>query len=104
MYLPHPADRLRRMLAVSLLFLVALGADSARAAGIKSERLLAAIIKRTPASVVVAKGEQMKLAEAAAADIPGAEAFWGVGSSMELLYSSHTAVVVAPVKFQNLEK
>ncbi len=41
----------------------------------------------------------MKRAERAAAAIPGAEAFWGVGESMEPLYASHTAVVVAPVRF-----
>jgi hypothetical protein len=73
-------------------------------AGITSERLLAAIIKQTPASVVVAKGEPFKRAETAAQQIPGATAFWGVGNSMEPLFSTHTAIVVAPVKFKELKK
>src|SRR4029077_20782261 len=39
-----------------------------------------------------------------AAAIPGAEAMWGVGSSMEPLYASNTAIIVAPVKFNELKK
>jgi hypothetical protein len=81
-----------------------LSITSAQAGGIKSERVLAAIIKRTPASVLVTEGQQMKQAERAAAAIPGAEALWGVGDSMEPLYSNHTAVVVAPIKFHDLQK
>ena len=73
-------------------------------AGIKSERLLASIIQRTPASTVVAAGQQVKRAEAAAAQIPGAQAYWGVGESMEPLFPNHTAIVVAPVKFAELRK
>lgn len=73
-------------------------------AGIKSERLLAAILQHTPESVLVPAGEQMKRAEAAAAAIPGATAFWGVGGSMEPLFSDKTAVVVAPVAFKDLKK
>jgi len=86
-----------------MVFLTALlGAASAQA-GIKSERLLAAIIQQTPASVLVSDGQQMKRAERAAAAIPGAEAFWGVGDSMEPLYATHTAIVVAPVRFSDLQ-
>jgi len=73
-------------------------------AGIRSERLLAAIIKHTPASTIVGNGQQIKAAEAAAAEIPGAEAMWGVGESMEPLYASHTAIVVAPVEYKHLQK
>jgi hypothetical protein len=73
-------------------------------AGIRSERLLAAIIKHTPASTIVSAGQQIKAAEAAAAEIPGAEAMWGVGESMEPLYATHTAIVVAPVEYKNLQK
>ena len=73
-------------------------------AGIKSERLLSAILANTPAAVIVAHGQQMKEAEKAAAAIPGAETLWGVGSSMEPLYASSTAVIVAPVKFDELKK
>ncbi len=77
---------------------------AAQAAGIKSERLLAAIIKQTPDSVIVTAGEQMKRAEAAAAQIEGGYAFWGVGKSMEPLFTSRTAIVVAPAKFKDLKK
>lgn len=73
-------------------------------ARIKSERLLAAIIKQTPASTLVSPGKQIKAAEAAAAEIPGAEAMWGVGESMEPLYATHTAIVVAPIEFKHLKK
>jgi hypothetical protein len=90
---------------VRALVLVVAGIAAATAqAGIRSERLLAAIIKHTPASTIVSPGEQIRTAEKAAAAIPGAEAMWGVGDSMEPLYSTHTAIVVAPVEFKHLEK
>jgi len=76
----------------------------AHAAGIKSERLLASIIKETPKAMLVSRGQEMNRAEAAAAVISGAAAFWGVGESMEPLYTSRTAIVVAPVKFKELKK
>lgn len=82
---------------------VALAAVAAHA-GIRSERLLAAIIKQTPASNVVAPGQQVHAAEKAAERIPGAEVMWGVGESMEPLYSTHTAIVVAPIEFKDLKK
>ncbi len=74
------------------------------AGGIKSERLLASILRRTPEATLVAVGEQFKRAETAAAEIPMAEAFFGVGHSMEPLYASKTAIVVAPIPFKDLEK
>jgi hypothetical protein len=95
--------RVVRVLGGSVSLAVLLGVVSARA-GIKSERVLAAIIRQTPASVLVSEGQQMKRAEQAAAAIPGAEAFWGVGDSMEPLYATHTAVVVAPVRFCDLQE
>lgn len=88
---------------VGVLAALAVAAASAHAA-IKSERLLAAIIKQTPDSTLVAPGDQMKRAEAAASLIPGASAFWGVGRSMEPLYASKTAIVVAPIHFKELKK
>lgn len=96
-------NRLIRLLRGAVLVVIALAAATAQG-GIKSERLLAAIIRRTPASTIVDRGQQIKAAEAAAAAIPGAEAMWGVGDSMEPLYSSHTAIVVAPIKFKDLQK
>jgi hypothetical protein len=94
---------LRRVVRVAILG-AALVAATAVQAGIKSERLLAAIIKETPDATVVSAGEQMKRAEQAAAEIPGATAFWGVGRSMEPLYTSRTAIVVAPINFKHLKK
>lgn len=90
---------------VRALALVVAGIAAVTAhAGIRSERLLAAIIKHTPASTIVSSGQQIRAAENAAAAIPGAEAMWGVGESMEPLYASHTAIVVAPIEYRNLEK
>lgn len=93
-------NRILRLAGLAVFLLTAISAH----AGIRSERLLAAIIKQTPASTIVSPGEQIRAAEQAAAKIPGAEAMWGVGESMEPLYSSHTAIVVAPVGFKQLKK
>ena len=82
---------------------VVCGAASAQA-GIKSEKILAAILAQTPSPVIVAHGQQMKEAEKVAASIPGAETLWGVGASMEPLYCSNTAIIVAPMKFSELKK
>jgi hypothetical protein len=73
-------------------------------AGIKSEKFMAAILAQTPAPVIVSQGQQLKEAEKAAANIPGAETFWGVGESMEPLYTSSTAIIIAPVNFSALKK
>jgi hypothetical protein len=100
---PHVSHTSSRTIRGAIFLLISLAASVAQA-GIKSERLLASIIKQTPASTLVDNGQQMKQAERAAAAIPGAEVFWGVGESMEPLYSSHTAIVVAPVKFKELQK
>jgi hypothetical protein len=94
----------RRGIRAAFLLLLTFAAASVHAVGIKSERLLASIIKETPKAMLVARGTELKRAEAAAAQIPGAEAFWGVGASMEPLYTSNTAIVVAPVKFKELRK
>jgi hypothetical protein len=84
--------------------LVAVMSVSSAGAAIKSERLLASILSNTPEATLVANGEQMKQAEAIANTIPGAQAFWGVGSSMEPLYAPETAIVVSQVKFSELKK
>ncbi len=89
-----------RVALVAVTLFAAVGAQ----AGIKSERLLAAIIQQTPEPSLVATGTEMVRAETAAAAISGAAAFWGVGSSMEPLYSSKTAIVVSPIHFKNLKK
>jgi hypothetical protein len=91
----------RALLVGAFAFAVA---AASQASGIKSERLLASILKATPESIIVAAGTQMKRAETAAAEIPGASAFWGVGSSMEPLFTSKTAIVVAPINFKELKK
>ncbi len=73
-------------------------------AGIKSDRVLAAIISRTPAPRLVAEGQQLKVAEAAASQLPNAQAFWGIGRSMEPLYASNTAVIVQEIKYDDIKK
>jgi hypothetical protein len=101
---PHVSHRVARLVRRTAFVAFSVLAVKAAATGIKSERLLAAIIKQTPESTLVAEGEQMKRAEAAAAEIPGATVLWGVGASMEPLYSSRTAIVVAPINFKDLKK
>ena len=39
-----------------------------------------------------------------AAQIKDAITLWGVGQSMEPLYAANTAVVVAPIKYDNVKK
>jgi hypothetical protein len=94
---------LLRQLSRAAVVVAAFCAVSAQA-GIKSEKFLAAILAQTPAATIVSHGQQLKEAEKAAAQIPGAEALWGVGSSMEPLYASNTAIIVAPVKFEELKR
>jgi hypothetical protein len=102
---PTFSSNVRRLVRTAIFASLSLFAvTAAQAAGIKSERLLATIIKQTPESTIVPAGEQMKRAEAAAAEIQGASAFWGVGRSMEPLYTSKTAIVIAPVKYKELKK
>ncbi|HEX2852706.1 MAG TPA: hypothetical protein VHO24_05665 [Opitutaceae bacterium] len=96
----HRTSSLVRVAAVVIALCGALSAQ----AGIKSEKFLSAILAQTPAAQIVAQGRQAVEAEKAAAQIPGAEMFWGVGASMEPLYASNTAVIVAPVKFSELKK
>ena len=102
---PHLFASVARWYRGALLVGAAVWAVGAvQAAGIKSERLLAAIVQETPESKLVSEGMQMKAAEAAAARIQGGMAFFGVGSSMEPLFASRTAIVVAPVQFKDLRK
>ncbi len=95
------AARTARLLLTTL---VVAGAALAAQAGIKSDRTLAAIISHTPAPRLVAEGRQLKTAEAAAAAIPGAHAFWGIGRSMEPLYATNTAVVVTGIDYEQIKK
>src|SRR4051812_31931359 len=100
----HLSAKILRLVRSAIFVGLVVATSITATAGIKSERLLAAIIKQTPESTVVAAGQQLKRAEAAAGAIQGASAFWGVGSSMEPLYTSKTAIVVAPINFKDLKK
>ncbi len=91
----------RLVAAVAVLFF---GLSTRAEAGIKSQRQLAAIVAQTPAPHLVAEGEQLKSAEKMAAQIKDAITLWGVGQSMEPLYAANTAVVVAPIKYDNVKK
>ncbi|HET7536095.1 MAG TPA: hypothetical protein VFJ90_06560 [Candidatus Didemnitutus sp.] len=94
----------KRLLVRVVAVVVAIGAAVTAHAGIRSERQLAAILHRTPAARVVAEGEQMKQAEEAAAALPGAQTFWGVGASMQPLYAPSTAVVVQPIAYDKIKR
>ena len=95
------ACRTARLLIATLF--VAGGALVAPA-GIKSDHVLAAIVARTPAPHLVAEGEQLKAAELAASQLMNAQAFWGIGRSMEPLYASNTAVIVQEIKYDDIKK
>lgn len=94
-----PAARVA--LAVTL---VALACGTRADAGIKSQRQLNAIITQTPAPKLVTEGQQLQEAEKMAAQIQNATAFLGIGESMEPLYAPNTAVVVAPIAYDNVKK
>lgn len=87
-----------------LATLVVAGSALVAEAGIKSERVLAAIIERTPAPRLVAEGTQLKTAEQFAAALPRAQALWGIGRSMEPLYAPNTAVVVQEIAYDDIKK
>ena len=89
-------------LLLATLFVI--GGALVSSAGIKSDHMLAAIISRTPAPRLVAEGQQLKTAEAAAAQLGNAQAFWGIGRSMEPLYTSNTAIIVQEIKYDNIKK
>jgi signal peptidase I len=100
-----PASRLLRRASTIIGVLVAVAACAVPAqAGISSKRQLAAILSHTPAPHIVSEGRQMAQAEQAAASIPGAQAFWGVGQSMQPLYAPNTALVVKPVSYDEVKK
>lgn len=96
--------RLRRTLRGAVLTAVLAATLAAARAGITSERLLAAVVERTPEPTLVADGMQLRSAKQAAAAIAGAQVFVGAGESMAPLYASRTAVVVAPTAFAQLER
>ena len=95
------ATRTARLLLTTLMVA---GVTLAAQAGIKSERTLAAIINRTPAPRLVEEGRQLKAAEAAAAALPDAQAFWGIGRSMEPLYATNTAIVIQQIDYEHIKK
>jgi signal peptidase I len=101
---PRPAKCLCRPLAGWLAAILFLVCAAGLRAGIKSDRLLAAILNHTPAPLIVEPGRQLAQAEHAARRLPGAHAFWGVGRSMEPLYATNTAVVVAPIAYDDIRK
>ena len=65
-------------------------------------RDLDTIVALAPAPVLVTKGAELRTAEAAAANVTGAQAFLGAGESMEPIYASGTAIVVTPCDYSNL--
>lgn len=82
----------------------ALAGATAGHGGIRSERLLTDILRRTPAPMIVAAGRELAAAEKHAAVLPRAQAFLGIGSSMEPVYAPNTAIVVQQIDFDDLQK
>lgn len=73
-------------------------------AGIKSERVLAKIFTHTPAAKLVDAGREMAEAEKLAATLPNAKAYWGVGQSMQPLYTANTAIVVQEIDYDDIKR
>lgn len=65
-------------------------------------RDLDTIVAMAPAPVLVKKGSELRTAEAAAAQVAGAQAFRGAGDSMLPIYTSGTAIVVSPCDYADL--
>jgi hypothetical protein len=99
-----PVKNSHRIARLLLVTLVVAGSALMAEAGIKSERVLAAIIARTPAPRLVAEGTQLKTAEQFAATLPRAHALRGIGRSMEPLYAPNTAVVVQEIDYDDIKK
>lgn len=72
--------------------------------GIRSGRILTAIARCTPAPQLVAKGTELAEADKMAAKLPRAQAFLGVGRSMEPLYAPNTAVIVQQMDYNSIKK
>jgi hypothetical protein len=66
------------------------------------QRDLETIVTMAPAPVMVQPGQELRAAEVAAQRIEGAQAFRGIGESMEPLYVSGTAIVVLPCEYSQL--
>ncbi|MDB6167710.1 MAG: hypothetical protein JWM88_574 [Verrucomicrobia bacterium] len=100
------AAQKRRVSSVSRLaaaLLLTLGGVVASARSTVSVRRdLETIVTMAPAPVMVAKGQELVAAEAAAKRIEGAQAFLGAGESMEPLYVSGTAIVVTACDYSQL--
>jgi signal peptidase I len=95
---------LRRVVTILGAALALVAVATPAQAGISSRRQLAAILAQTPAPKIVSEGKEMEQAELAAAVIPGAQTFWGVGQSMQPLYTPNTALVVKPVSYDAVKK
>ncbi len=66
------------------------------------QRDIETIVTMAPEPVMVKQGQEFRAAEAAAQHLAGAQAFRGVGDSMEPLYVSGTAIVVMPCEYSQL--
>ncbi len=97
---PRPTSASAR-LAVALTLAVgalAFGGCSS----ISVQRDIETIVTMAPEPVMVKQGQEFRAAEAAAQHLAGAQAFRGVGDSMEPLYVSGTAIVVMPCEYSQL--
>ena len=81
--------------------------------GLNLDRDLETILTQVPAPEIVRPGQELDTANAFAASANAAsgakdnhkvQAYWGVGTSMEPLFATHTAIVVNPCGFSELRK
>jgi signal peptidase I len=72
-------------------------------AGMMGRRMLERVGRHTPEPVIVAEGNEMAMAEEAAAKVGGI-AFWGVGESMQPLYAPNTAIVIKELAYDEIRK
>jgi hypothetical protein len=88
-----------------------MSSDSAKAHGLNLDRDLPTILAQVPAPEIVRPGQELDSANALAAAANAASnanhrvmAYWGVGSSMEPLFATRTAIVVSPCDFSDLRR
>ncbi len=94
---------LHLVLAIAAVGLLGNGCASA---DVSFQQNRPAIFVESPALHIVARGKELVAADAvaAAAGAKSVQTFWCVGASMEPLFATHTAIVVAPVEFSSLHK
>ena len=98
----RPVSSVTRLAAVLAMAAGALVFSGCSSLSVRHDLDTIVALAPAPAPVLVAKGAELRSAEAAAANVTGAQAFLGAGESMEPIYASGTAIVVTPADFSDL--